>query len=67
MSLANDELDESQITSMDLPMDFKVNLIFSPLGKLRWRRQGPVTHKIMPTTFHQSFSFLSSATSGLVG
>ena len=28
MSLANDELDESQITSMDLPMDFKVIFFF---------------------------------------
>ena len=27
MSLANEELDESQITAMDLPLEFKVNLI----------------------------------------
>lgn len=25
MSLANDELDESQITAMDLPLEFKVS------------------------------------------
>jgi hypothetical protein len=25
MSLASDELDESQITAMDLPLEFKVN------------------------------------------
>lgn len=27
MSLANDELDESQITAMDLPIEFKVTKI----------------------------------------
>lgn len=39
MSLASDELDESQITAMDLPMDFKVNWI-SPFGVCA--RLGPV-------------------------
>lgn len=27
MSLASDELDESQITAMDLPLEFKVNFL----------------------------------------
>lgn len=34
MSLASDELDESQITAMDLPLEFKVNWIFCPLGEI---------------------------------
>lgn len=31
MSLASDELDESQITAMDLPIEFKVNSILCPM------------------------------------
>lgn len=37
MSFAGDELDESQITAMDLPLEFKVNIQFLV---------GPMIHKI---------------------
>lgn len=53
MSLASDELDESQITAKDLPLEFKVNLIFCPLREfLLWSSSspphGPLSHKIAP-------------------
>jgi hypothetical protein len=38
MSLAHDELDESQITAMDLPLDFKVRKLnfFRPLSEIEF-------------------------------
>lgn len=68
MLSANDELDESQITAMDLPLDFKVNLSFFVIEReitlAESAEHGPVIHKIATSdpSFHP---ILSSATSVL--
>jgi hypothetical protein len=49
MSLASDELDESQITAMDLPLEFKVNMILSHLAFAQNSLIfGSVAHEIIP-------------------
>lgn len=66
MSLANDELDESQITSLDLPMDFKVNWIFRPLKEIVFihkRGQKWVTRSVESWNYVHHFPHQSSFSS----
>lgn len=71
MSLANDELDESQITAMDLPLEFKVNLIWLSLNEYPefvLYHNGPVNHEITSLYyFFVTFTSNSFLWSVLVG